>query len=65
MMTASEIVERAGGVDAVAFRVGTSPANVRNQRNKPTLPASWYAALCDMTGQDLPRHLFTFKGMAA
>lgn len=65
METTHDIISAAGGVEAVADRIGTSPANVRNHRAAGVLPASWYVALCNMTGANLPPHLFTFKGLAA
>ncbi len=59
------IIKAAGGAFAVAMRLDTTPANVRNQASKGTLPSSWYLALCDMTGETLPPQLFSFKGLGA
>ena len=60
--TTGEIITQAGGAVAVAQRIGISSAGVRAMAYR-VLPAAWYFALCDMTGQTLPRHLFSFKGL--
>lgn len=62
MKTPREIIETIGR-DAIAERIGAAPRRVDRARTERALPASWYAALCDMAGQDLPRQLFTFKGL--
>jgi hypothetical protein len=64
MKTPREIIDRAGGTLAVAMRLDTTAANVRNQASKGILPAQWFALLEDMTGQTLPRQLFSFKGLS-
>ena len=63
MKTPREIIDRAGGTFAVAMRLDTSPANVRNQASKGQLPAAWFDLLERLTGQTLPRNLFSFKGL--
>lgn len=63
-MDAKQIIQRAGGFGAVACRFDVSLANVRNQANAGRLPAAWYFALVEMIGEDLPRHLFSFKGLS-
>jgi hypothetical protein len=63
-METKQIIEQSGGVDAVAARVGVKAASIRPMLYKAQLPASWYFALCDMTGQTLPRQLFSFKGLS-
>ena len=64
-MTKQDIITQAGGVDAVAARVGVRPESARVVVSRGALPASWFAALEDMTGKPLPRHLFSFKGLDA
>jgi hypothetical protein len=63
-MNSKDIITKAGGTDAVAGVVGVSASSVRAMAYKP-LPASWYFALCDMTGETLPPQLFSFKGLGA
>ena len=62
MKTPRDIIETLGR-DAIVKALGVAPRRVDRARTEDALPASWYAALCDLAGQDLPRHLFTFKGM--
>ena len=62
MKTPREIIE-ALGVDAVAARLDVSRLRVLRARLDPELPASWYVALSDMHGYDLPRDVFSFKGV--
>ena len=64
MKTASEIIEAAGGRDAVASVFDLNPRHVGNiLRADDKLPASWYDRLEHITGQKLPRRLFSFKAM--
>ena len=65
MQTAHDIIAAAGGRQAVASAVNVSPENVTNLAGAGKLPAAWFAALERLTGEQLPRHLFTFKGDAA
>jgi hypothetical protein len=62
-MTKQDIISLAGGLDAIAKRVGVKAPSARVMLSRGLIPASWYFALCDMTGQPLPRHLFSFKGL--
>jgi hypothetical protein len=62
-MTKQDIIEQAGGLTAISARVDVKRASVRVMLARGPIPASWYFALCDMTGQALPRHLFSFKGL--
>jgi hypothetical protein len=62
-MTNRDVIEMAGGVAAVAKRFDKAPEYVQRLQYSGKLAASWYFALCDMTGQALPRHLFSFKGL--
>jgi hypothetical protein len=62
-MTKQDVITQAGGIDAVAARVGVRAESARVMASRGPLPASWFAALEDMTGQALPRHLFSFKGL--
>jgi hypothetical protein len=59
-MTSREIIDSIGR-DRVAEALGVEAGRVRRALYEPQLPASWYAVLCDMAGQDLPRSAFTFK----
>ena len=52
------------GEDAVAAALGLSVLRVRRAGFEPHLPASWYAALCDLAGRELPRAAFAFKRAA-
>ena len=61
MDTPRELIDRLG-CDAMAARLGVKRGNVSNYRIEDKLPAAWYAALCDMAGQDLPKTMFSFKG---
>jgi hypothetical protein len=62
-MTKQDVIAQAGGIDAVAGRIGVRPESARVMASRGKLPASWFAALEDMTGQPLPRCLFSFKGV--
>jgi len=62
METAHQIIHSVG-IEQVAERVNVKPRVVRNAANAGIIPALWYAALCDMTGRDLPKKVFSFKGM--
>ena len=64
MKTHRDIIETLGR-EAIAAKLGIALRRVDRARTENALPASWYAALCDLAGQDLPRHLFTFKGLDA
>jgi hypothetical protein len=61
------LVDKAGGHEAVAKRVGLAEKNARTVVNthirSGKLPAQWFAALEEMAKQVIPRHLFTFKGL--
>jgi hypothetical protein len=62
-MEKQDIISLAGGLDAIAKRVGVNKASARVMLSRGLIPSSWFAALEDMTGQTLPRHLFSFKGL--
>ena len=62
MKTTKEIIESIGR-DAIASKLEVAPRRVDRARTEERFAASWYAGLCDLAGQDLPRHLFTFKGV--
>lgn len=62
MKTAHEIID-AVGRDAIKARFGVQDRVVRLAISQDRIAASWFAALEEMTGQPLPRHLFSFKGM--
>jgi len=62
METPRSLIERLGR-DAIAARLDIAPRRVSNAALDAQLPASWYVTLSDMAGADLPRDMFTFKGM--
>jgi len=62
-MDIKQIIEHAGGVDAVARRFGKKREYVQRLQYGDKLPASWYAALEVMTEWQLPRSLFSFQGL--
>jgi hypothetical protein len=62
-MEKQDIISLAGGLDAIAKRVGVNKASARVMLSRGLIPSSWFAALEDITGQTLPRHLFSFKGL--
>ena len=64
LRTASEILDAAGR-ENLANRVGVKVRVIQHHASKGVLPASWFAALEEMTGKPLPRHLFSFKGIDA
>jgi hypothetical protein len=62
-MDIKQIIEQAGGVDAVARRFGKKREYVQRLQYGHKLPASWFAALEAMTERPLPHRLFSFQGM--
>jgi len=63
MKTPHDIIEAAGR-NAVKARLGVKDRVIQHYLREGKLPASWYFALADMTGQTLlPVHLFSFKGL--
>lgn len=62
MTNASDIID-ALTVEAICERMGIKAGAVDKARKAGKLPSAWYAAACEMAGHDLPRHLFTFKGL--
>jgi hypothetical protein len=64
MKTAHDIVAKVGR-DAIKDRFGVKDRVIRHHVERNLLPSEWFAALCDMAKRkDLPRHLFTFRGMS-
>jgi hypothetical protein len=61
MKNTRDIIDNMGR-EAIAKKLGVALRRVDRARTEERIPASWYAGLCDLAGQDLPRHLFTFKG---
>jgi hypothetical protein len=61
MKTAQDIIDTIGR-ERVMDLFGVKVRVIQHHLARGTLPADWYAGLCDLAGQDLPRHLFTFKG---
>ena len=64
METATDIINSAGGRAAVANLIGVGYDAVRFAERQGILPAAWFDLLESRLGQPLPRHLFSFKGMA-
>ena len=64
MKNTREIIDTLGR-DAIAQKLGVALRRVDRARTDERIAASWYAGLCELAGQDLPRNLFTFKGMEA
>ena len=62
METAKDIID-AVGRDAIKNRFGVQDRVIRAATKQNRIAASWFAALEEMTGQPLPRHLFSFKGV--
>lgn len=62
-MDTRTIINKAGGVDAVARRFCKKREYVMRLQYGDKLPASWFAALEIMTEWQLPRRLFSFKGL--
>jgi hypothetical protein len=62
MNTAQEIIDAASR-PAVKARFDVQDRVIRHHIARGQLPSEWFAALEDMTGQALPRHLFSFKGL--
>lgn len=63
MQTPRQIVDDLG-CDAIAERLRLSVEYVERVRRSAKLPSSWYFALSDMAGCDLPHSAFSFKGLA-
>ena len=63
METASDIISAAGR-DRLKATFGVKDRVLQIYAATNMLPAAWFDALENMTGQQLPRHLFTFKGAA-
>lgn len=51
------------GKDRIASALGVDTVRVSRAQYEAKLPAVWYDAICKLHGADLPRELFTFKGM--
>ena len=51
------------GHDAIAAKLGVALRRVYRVRTEERIAASWYGGLCEMAGHDLPRRLFSFKGI--
>ena len=64
MKNARDVIDNIGR-DAIAQKLGVALRRVDRARTEERIPASWYAGLCELVGQDLPRHFFTFKGLGA
>jgi hypothetical protein len=62
MKTASDIIDTIGA-ERVMSAVGVKKRRIDQARQDGRLPASWYHILEEMTGEALPRRLFTFKGI--
>ena len=62
MKTPRQIIDSLG-CEAIAARLGISASRIKRARFEDQMPAQWYLALCDMTGEALPESLFSFKGL--
>jgi hypothetical protein len=63
MKTAHDIIRAAGGRRAVSCAIGVVPGQVSNYASADQLPAAWFDAMERLTGETLPRRLFSFKGV--
>ena len=63
METASDIINAAGR-DRIKAEFGVQDRVLQHYSVKGVLPAAWFHTLERLTGQELPRHLFSFKGAA-
>ena len=61
MKTASDIIASVGR-DKIKAEFGVKDRVLQIYAATGTLPAAWFDALERLTGQNLPRHLFSFKG---
>ena len=55
------VVAQAGGVKAVAARLGVGDPAITLAQRAQSFPASWFNALEELTGSTLDRSLFKFK----
>ena len=62
MKTPAEIIDALGPV-AIAARLNTAASRVYRVRFEDKIPAAWYVALCEMSGEQLPHEAFKFKGV--
>jgi hypothetical protein len=62
MNTASEIIETVGR-EAMQAHFDVQPRVLRHYAKIGRLPAAWFDLLERLTGQTLPRNLFSFKGL--
>ena len=65
METAHDIIRAAGGRQVVADALGIVAGQITNRASEGLLPAAWFDTMERLTGQALPRRLFTFKGVSA
>jgi hypothetical protein len=63
METAHDIIEAAGR-NALKTALGVQDRVIQHHLSTGRLPASWFDLLERMTGQTLPRHVFSFKGVS-
>lgn len=61
METASDIINAAGR-DRLKAEFGVKDRVLQIYAATGVLPAAWFDTLERLTGQTLPRHLFSFKG---
>lgn len=62
MNTPAQIIDTLG-VKAIAHRLELAERRVMRAKYDGQLPASWYLALNDLAGCELPREAFSFKGV--
>ena len=64
METASDIIATVGR-DKIKAEFGVKDRVLQIYAATGVLPAAWFDRLEQLTGQALPRRLFTFKGVSA
>lgn len=57
----TQIIDAAGGRDAVIAALGIGQRVLQHHIQRGQLPAVWFWALEDMANRQLPRELFSFK----
>jgi hypothetical protein len=62
--TAASLLDEIGR-DRIKARLGVADRVLQLCAQNNQFAASWYAALSDMAGRELPRRLFNFKGLEA
>ena len=61
MENASEIIDLIGA-ERLRLALDVTATRIRQARQTDRLPASWFDTCEKLAGQQMPRHLFAFKG---